>query len=129
MSLAFAPHIDGTKFAPIFQKLGRLHIPDVFAPGDAAVIHDALRDATPWQQVFNAGPRVYDIPPNLAADLDESQKADLEAAIFAQARDGFQFRFDSWRLSDAAGRRGRRRGGDVALIEAVWDFLERRRRF
>jgi SM-20-related protein len=122
MSLAFAPHIDAVKFAPIFRRHGRLHIPDLFAPADAQAIHAALRDAVPWQQIFNAGERIYDIPPDVAAGLDDSQRADLEKAIFDGAREGFQFRFDSWRLSDAL-EAGQRRGGAVAPVEAVWDFL------
>jgi Rps23 Pro-64 3,4-dihydroxylase Tpa1-like proline 4-hydroxylase len=122
MTLALSPHVDGAKFAPIFQRFGRLHIPDVFGRAEAEAIHIALRDHAPYSQVFNAGAKIYDLSPQMAADLDPQTRRELDQAIFDGARDGFQFRFDSWRLSDPL-EAGQRAGGPVTPLEAVWDFL------
>ena len=121
--LRFAPGIDAAKFAPVFQRFGRLHIPRIFPDEAAVAIGQALAgEATPWSNVFNSQGKIYDLKPDFQASLDPKVRAELDAAIMAGARDGFQFRFDSWRLSDAL-ERGERGGGEVAPIEEVWDFL------
>ena len=46
----------------------------------------------------------------------------VEAAIAQGGRTGFQFDFDTWRISDHL-EAGRRQGGIVAPLEAAYDFL------
>ena len=121
-ALRLAPGIDADALAPVFRRHGRLHIPGVFPSDQARAIGDALANATPWLSVFNAGDKVFDVKPGFREAMTPQARAQLDAAVNDGARDGFQFRFDSWRVSDAL-ERDERAGGALAPIEAVWDFL------
>jgi Rps23 Pro-64 3,4-dihydroxylase Tpa1-like proline 4-hydroxylase len=56
--------------------------------------------------VLNAGPKVYEIPRRQFLAMDEEQLRKLDALIAAEARHGFQYRYEAIRVPDDAGTRG-----------------------
>jgi SM-20-related protein len=100
----------------------RLHIRDFLAPGVAAELHRALVDAAPWSRTFLAEGKGYDVTLSAWAETPRDVQQAVEAAVVDGARKGFQFDFESWRISDEL-EAGRRRGGGLAPLEGLYDFL------
>ena len=120
--LRFSPGIDAETLVADFRRHRRLHIPSVFPPQDAQRIGEALAGPVPWSWVFNLGDKTYDLGAAAIAAMLPARRAELDVAIQTGAREGFQYSFDSWRVSDHL-EAGRRAGGPVSPIEAVYDFL------
>lgn len=113
--------LDAAKLAGVFARFGRLHLPQALAAEDARRIAEALRQA-PWSRAFLADGKAYDVRREDYAQTPQPVRDEVEAAIARGARAGFQFDFDSWRISDEM-EAGRRLGGAVAALEAAYDFL------
>lgn len=122
LPLAIDPALDPARIAPVFARMGRIHLPGVFSPEAAAEVGAAIAGEVPWVKSWRTtGPSLD----GTLADF-EGLTPDLRAAFDADmaraAKDGFCFRFDAWRLSDDI-LAGKRRGGAMAPLEAVHDFL------
>jgi len=117
--LRLDPAIDPVVLAPVFAQHHRLHIPGVFAPGAAERIHGALVDGTPWRRntVGSTGNQSFYV--NAYDQQPAEWKAKLLEVIEAKARDGFQYLFDTYPVSDEL-EEGRRLG---IACEAVYDFM------
>lgn len=113
--------LDAGTLAPVFARFGRLHLPKALAAEDAGRVAEALREA-PWSRAFLADGKAYDVRLEDYAQTPQLVRDEVEAAIARGARTGFQFDFDSWRISDEM-EAGRRQGGAVAPLEQVYDFL------
>ncbi|NEX94441.1 2OG-Fe(II) oxygenase family protein [Caulobacter sp. 17J65-9] len=114
--------LDPHALRPIFARTGRLHLPDVFQPRTAEAIGRALAGETRWRRSMNPGGRGLDLSQQELADLAPEKRRALEALTLQGARQGFQYAFDTWRISDAV--EAGRRSGD--LLEAVFDRLNGR---
>jgi SM-20-related protein len=121
-ALTLDARIDARRLAPLFARHGRLHLPGLFKPGDARRIGEALAGPVPWSRSFNVGDKSYDLAPETLAAMPPARRAELDAAVAAGGRGGFQYRFDAWRLSDLI-EAGERPGGALAALTAVYDFL------
>ncbi len=117
--LKLDPALDPGALAGPFAAHGRLHIPGLFAPGGAERLHQSLETSTPWRRSttgetgnLNFYVEAYDAQP-------EAWKAQLRQVIEARARDGFQYLFDSYPVSDEL-EEGRRIG---LACEAVYDLF------
>jgi Rps23 Pro-64 3,4-dihydroxylase Tpa1-like proline 4-hydroxylase len=119
--IALDPRLDAEALKAVFGRFGRLHIPDVLRPADAATVADALAGA-PWSRTFLANGKGYDVALADYAATPAEVKAQVETAIAEGGRTGFQFDFDTWRISDEL-EAGRRHGGPVAPLEAVYDLM------
>lgn len=96
MQLSIDPALDPASMAKVFRRLGRLHIPGFLAGDGADRVASALAGAeVPWIKTWRT------TGPSLDGDLAQ---------------------FDAWRVSDDIDK-GLRRGGAVAPIEAVHDFV------
>jgi Rps23 Pro-64 3,4-dihydroxylase Tpa1-like proline 4-hydroxylase len=113
--------LDPAALKPVFARFGRVHLPKVLAAKDAAYVAEGLRRA-PWSRTFLVSGKGYDVAREDYAKTPETVKQEVEAAIAAGGRTGFQFDFDTWRISDHL-EAGRRQGGVVEPLEAVYDFL------
>jgi Rps23 Pro-64 3,4-dihydroxylase Tpa1-like proline 4-hydroxylase len=113
--------LDAGTLAPVFARFGRLHLPKALAAEDARRIGEALQQA-PWSRAFLADGKAYDVRREAYAQTPPPVREEVEAAIARGARSGFQFDFDSWRISDEM-EAGRRQGGVVAPLEEAYDFL------
>jgi len=83
------------------QRAGRVHAPDYFTQASAQRLFEACRDAE-FSVVFQGAHGAYDIKAASAAALSVEQRVELAGAIHAQAGTGFQYLFDSYRISDEA---------------------------
>jgi Rps23 Pro-64 3,4-dihydroxylase Tpa1-like proline 4-hydroxylase len=120
-ALALNPRLDAAKLRPFFERFGRVHLPDVLSPADARRLAAALAGA-PWARTFLVDGKGYDVALDDYAKTPEAVRREVEAAIARGGRDGFQFDFDTWRISDHL-EAGRRQGGRVAELEAAYDLV------
>ncbi|MDP3368980.1 MAG: 2OG-Fe(II) oxygenase family protein [Brevundimonas sp.] len=111
--------LDPERLQPIFRRTRRLHLPDVFAPEQAISLYSAVRDRTPWRRSFLLGDRGVAMSPDELAAIPEDKREALERDLTKTARNGFQYAFDSWAVSDEV-EAGRRIGHPA---EAFYDFL------
>lgn len=100
MTFALNPALDAAALARAFAQRGRLSIADILAPETAAALHQHLRERADWQQVVNSGDRVIELDRPTRAGLTEQQQRDLDNAVYAGARSGFQFRYETLRVPD-----------------------------
>jgi SM-20-related protein len=117
-----ADWIDAPKLAASFARHGRLHLPDFFEEGFARALGATLAEATPWSRSMMIAGAAYDAPSNALDEVAPDQRRLIEDALAQGARDGFQYDFESWRLSDRL-EAGQRSGGTLAPLEALYDFL------
>jgi SM-20-related protein len=117
-----ADWIDPPSLASSFARYGRLHLPDFFEPRFAGALGTALLESTPWTRSMMIGAAAYDAPTDALDQVPEAQRRQIEEAFAQGARSGFQYDFESWRLSDRI-EAGQRAGGGLAPVEAVYDFL------
>lgn len=120
-ALVLNPRLDPEKLRPFFERFGRVHLPDILAPADAQRLAGALAGA-PWSRTFLVDGKGYDVTLEDYARTPEEVRQQVEAAIAEGGRTGFQFDFDTWRISDHL-EAGRRQGGGVAGLEAAYDFV------
>ncbi|HEV2532509.1 2OG-Fe(II) oxygenase [Phenylobacterium sp.] len=120
-ALKLDPGLDPAAAKPLFARFGRLHLPALLATPDAQRLAEALKRA-PWSRTFLADGKGYDVPRADYAVTPEEVRREVEAAIARGGRTGFQFDFDTWRISDFL-EAGQRQGGAVAELEAAYDLL------
>jgi SM-20-related protein len=123
VQLSIDPALDPASMAKVFRRLGRLHIPDFFAGDGADRVTAALAGSqVPWIKTWRT------TGPSLDGDLAQfdgltpENRAAFDAEMKTAAATGFCFQFDAWRVSDDIDK-GVRRGGALAPIEAVHDFV------
>lgn len=94
-----APH-DALRLRPVFERYGRLHLPEFFRRRDAVRIGESLAGPVPWSRSVNVHGKAYDIEPDAVAAMPPERVEQLHAAIAEGGRTGFQYQFDAWRVSD-----------------------------
>lgn len=104
--------LDWDALARAYAECRRLHVPKFLHPADAALLHGSLRHRTDWRLVVNAGERNVDLDRAAQAALTPDQRRQLEQAVHAEARYGFQYLYESIRVPDAAAERT----GDDPLV-------------
>ncbi len=109
--------LDAAALAPVFARLGRMHLPGILPPAAAQAVHASLRSGDlPWRRHLHAGASVS-IPLAEFEARDGGWRAEVDAAVRREAAAGFVYRFDSFPVSDEL-EAGRRRG---LAVEAVYD--------
>lgn len=103
--LSLNPDLDPARFREAFAQRGRVQIPLFLHDEAAAALHAELRGRGDWTQVVNSGASVYDLDRRARARLAPAQAAALDEAVFAGARDGFQYRYETIRVPDDAAAR------------------------
>lgn len=114
-----------------FAAQGWLHVRDFLAGDAAAQLHQALRARQDWRQVLttaSGGAVELDRPTRAAMAADQARA--LDEAVYAQARSGFQYRYETIRVPDGAAARAA--SDDAVTAFASWlsegearDFLRR----
>lgn len=101
----FAPALNDERFRTqvrgVLAKAGRVHVPELFTEDGAQVLFEACREAD-WRLVFKGSQGAYDVAAKDVSALDVGQKVELTSVIHAQAGTGFQYLYDSYRISDLA---------------------------
>lgn len=85
----------------VLQRAGRVHVPEYFTQQAAQYFFEGCRDAE-FSVVFQGAQGAYDIKAADIGALNVDQRVELTSAIHAQATTGFQYLFDSYRISDEA---------------------------
>jgi SM-20-related protein len=121
-ALAIRPGLDPAQLRRVFDRLGRLHIPDILDPRGARRIEQALAGPAPWIRSVNVGAKSYDLGPEAFAAMPPERRQELEAAIAQGARSGFQYQFDTYRLSDLI-EGGSPPDGALEVLDELYRFL------
>lgn len=103
--LSLNPALDATELAACYAAHGRVQIESFLAPGVAEAWHAMLRARGDWMQVINSGARLFELSRDARAEMTEAQKQALDQAVYAGARSGFQYRYESIRVPDDASAR------------------------
>lgn len=117
-----APGIAPEALAAALARRGRLHIPGIFDEASAKRIGAALNAEQPWIRSLRASGAGGDMR---GADWDAMtpvQQTAWRTLLLKGAEGSLQYQFDSWRVSDQV-EADQRLGGDLAPIEAVYDWL------
>lgn len=120
-ALTLNSRLDPAKLTALYKAHGRIHLPDILAAADAKRLHAALV-AAPWSRTFLVDGKGYDVALPEYDKTPVEVREQVETAIAHGGRTGFQFDFDTWRISDHL-EAGRRQGGAVADLEAAYDML------
>ena len=83
-----------------YKARGIVRIASFLADERATQLHQELRDRGDWMQVFNSGDKLFELDRETRAALDPDRKIALDEAIYAGARDGFQYRYETIRVPD-----------------------------
>ena len=116
-ALKLSPRLDPGKLTALYKAHGRMHLPDILGPADAQRLHGALVRA-PWSRTFLVDGKGYDVALAEYEKTPPEVRDQVETAIAKGGRTGFQFDFDTWRISDYL-EAGNRQGGAVADLEAA----------
>jgi Rps23 Pro-64 3,4-dihydroxylase Tpa1-like proline 4-hydroxylase len=113
------PALDPEKLADAFRKRARLHIPDFLVLEDAEHLLAALEVDDGWKLVMNQGDKKLELDRAVQAELTPEKQAQVDAAVYSAAQQGFQFRYETLRvpLADAA------RAADPTALNAFARFL------
>lgn len=99
------PVHDPDRLAAQFRERGRLHIPQ-FLDGDGADrLLDFLEAGAVWNLVLNSGDTLFELDAAAQAALTPARRAQLDEAVYANARRGFQYRYETMRVPDAEAER------------------------
>lgn len=116
--IRLAPGHDIAALAHTFRERGSVHIRDFLIEEDAWAMHRLLRERDDWRQVLTtADGCCIELDRTTRAGLDADRARALDDAVYAQARAGFQYRYESLRVPDGASER-------AASDDAVFRFAE-----
>jgi Rps23 Pro-64 3,4-dihydroxylase Tpa1-like proline 4-hydroxylase len=117
--LAVDPALDPDRIRPVFRAAGRVHLPGALSAAWAERLYAALAEDTPWRRSLLSAGKPVNAPLESLTALSEADLGKLREAQNREARQGFQYAFDTWPVSDEI-EAGRRIGHPA---EAFYDFL------
>jgi len=100
--------IDTERLAACYHSTGRVVIEPFLDPDSASTLAQHLASRTDWRLVLNGGDKVFEIGRNEFDALPASERARIDAAVVESGRAGFQYRYDTVRVSDDPENRARR---------------------
>lgn len=87
-------------YRPVFNQFGRLHIPGILQPEDAAALHREIAGATGWvRTVHVADGEDAELSIAEIEELPAQERAAFERGLHEMARDSFRYVFDAMRVS------------------------------
>lgn len=95
------PTLDLAALADTYRRDGRVVIDDPLPAETALWLASHLRQRDDWRKLVLSGERVVEFDLAGWAAIPPDRAEALNLAVYAAARAGFQFRFDSIRVSDA----------------------------
>ena len=100
MDFSLNPSLDAVGLAESFRKHGHVQIKDFLAHDQAALLLSHLKQRDDWLLVINQGERLFEIDRSTQKTMPEEVAGRLELAVQKGARAGFQFRYETIRVSD-----------------------------
>lgn len=107
LSLQFDPATIAP-FADELRTSGWVRIEPGFTSDSADALYRHLAEEVQWWRVVNQGDKTWDLGPDSIAALDGPAGAEFTRSIHASAQEGFQFLYDSVRVSENREERGAR---------------------
>jgi len=113
------PDLDLKALAEAYQPRHRAHIPDFLTEAARAAVLTDIEGDIPWQVSLDSQGKGLNIERGAYLGLDAGQRRTLDELVHAQAARGFQYLFESYRLSDEveAGR------CPFPALKGLYDFL------
>jgi len=97
--------LDPQRLHAEFRARGRLHVASFLEEEDAERLLRYLQTAEIWKLVFNSGDKLFELDRQVQGALTAEQREQLDQAVHAQARYGFQFCYETMRVPDAEAQR------------------------
>ena len=97
---ALNPELDVEELGDRFRTSGRIHIPNFLAEECVDAFFRSLRERQDWSLIINQEDKSFDLDRRAQAALTAEQRDSLDNAVFAGARYGFQYRYESIRVPD-----------------------------
>ena len=117
--LAYLTQARQTELAEQFAREGIVRIPDVLPEDQAIQLHNELRERPDWVQVFNSGDKLFELSRSVREELAPQKKSELDDAIYAAARSGFQYRYEAIRVDDSRSAREASADSLFALAQSI----------
>lgn len=109
---------DHDQLAAGFAERGIVSIPAILAPETATGLHTMLRSRQDWRQVIGGQEKLIELDRPTRASMTADQVSQLDQAVYAGARAGFQFRYETLRVPDDAAERAA--SADPLAVFAMW---------
>lgn len=97
---ALHPDLDASLLAAQFARDGMTRIAPFLAPASAQALFEMLRSRTDWKTVVNSGDKSLEFGRETRSAMNDVQRKALDDAIYAAAREGFQYRYETLRVPD-----------------------------
>ena len=97
---ALADEIDVPRLAAEYARTGRVRIAPFLRPSHAEALHTELKGRDDWVQVISGPKGAVELPRATRAQLPADRLAALDKAVRAEARYGFQYRYETIRIPD-----------------------------
>ncbi|MEJ6595276.1 2OG-Fe(II) oxygenase family protein [Parasphingorhabdus sp.] len=110
--------LDREKLRRQFQDEDRLSVEGFLSGNGVDALFANLRSRGDWMEIFNSGDKLIELNPTAQQKLTDVQRNELSRAIYAQAREGFQYRYETIRVPDEAEVRAAM--DDVIVRFAEW---------
>ena len=110
------PTLNVEAIAETFARQGHVRIAPFLDEASARQLHDLLRGRQDWRQLVNHAKGVFELDRTVRAGMTAQQCTALDEAVYAQARDGFQFRYESIAVADEAEARAKSKDPLVAFV-------------
>lgn len=104
-----------------FVARGHVRLRGIYPAATADALHRHLAQELEWWRAVNQGERTWDLGPASIAAMAGGGDAPLLAAVHEGAREGFQFLFDTVRVSEEP----RERAARALLLDRLIDALNR----
>ncbi|KLE34816.1 hypothetical protein AAW00_07120 [Aurantiacibacter luteus] len=125
MAFALAPRPDLDRLAEQFAYDGFVSVPDLLEEECARRLHALLRSRQDWRQSIANGDRIVEFDRPTRAAMPAETAAQLDQAVYAGARAGFQFRYETIRVPDADAER-EASADPLAAFARWWSAPEQR---
>ena len=97
---ALNPELDVEELGDRFRTSGRIHIPNFLAEEGVEEFCRSLKEREDWCLIINQDDKSFDLDRQAQAALTSEQRSNLDNAVYAGARYGFQYRYESIRVPD-----------------------------
>ena len=88
------------RLADEFRTRGIVRIASFLPGNEAQQLHAHLRGRSDWRQVFNSGDKLFELDRESRSAMEQDKSTALDDAIYAGAREGFQYRYETIRVPD-----------------------------
>lgn len=120
MAFSLSASLDTEAISNQFRTAGYVSISQVLPPAHARRVHDGLRELAEWNLVFSDRGKHVDLAPQQIAAMPKDTVNQLQAAIYAQAAQDFQYYYHNYPIYDAH-RQGRNPGH---VLHRFYEWLD-----